>query len=659
MILGVSKKNGEKLFNESMSKILYGLVIGYFKESNERIFQFLKAEIDLSELPYQAELLILFSRLYHKIGINKGAIEIGHRAINLKPGVADFYNCMGVFYEAVGKDEVAEKFYKRAWDLEKDNYMYALNYANIYNFKLSDQSGMFEINELLFRVMPKNSMVFLNAAWGAYRFGFRQKAIELARQATAINMGDVRSIFNRVAYTLPVTYLDADDILNSREMFERELNIAYSEISNYLIVKAKSKYKFEQAGWQSPFFLAYQGMNDKDLMVRYSQTLARALSPDFGQYLTRISRFGISNGKIRLGFCTSHFYKHSIWKIPLCGLYKNINRDKFEIYSFHNGGPVDAVTDEVRHLSDRYIRLEDVNLMAECIIESKLDVLVFPELGMDPRTFILSMMRLAPVQCQMLGHPVTSGSSAVDYVISSDLMEPRNGQEHYSENLVRIPGLGITYDYEYKYVSGEREDFGLSEDDVVFLTPQTIMKYLPQYDFIFPEIALGVPSAKFIFVFRSESNDKKIFLDRLHDAFARVGLRSIDHVLIFDVMSEDDFMRLCNSADIFLNNISWSGHNTILDALNSRTRVISMWGDAMRSNHGAAILKFIGLDRYIAYSISEFIEKCIFYSLSDSDRCDFESDINDRLALLRKTDPVRAIEEFFQTVVFEGRGDHV
>ncbi len=43
------------------------------------------------------------------------------------------------------------------------------------------------------------------------------------------------------------------------------------------------------------------------------------------------------------------------------------------------------------------------------------------------------------------GHPITSGLPTIDYFISSELMEPAQGDNHYSEKLIRLSNLGIAY----------------------------------------------------------------------------------------------------------------------------------------------------------------------------------------------------------------------
>jgi len=69
---------------------------------------------------------------------------------------------------------------------------------------------------------------------------------------------------------------------------------------------------------------------------------------------------------------------------------------------------------------------------------------VFTEVGMDAVTYTLAFSRMAPIQCTTWGHPLTTGSPAIDWFISSELMETAESDGHYTERLARLPNLGPT-----------------------------------------------------------------------------------------------------------------------------------------------------------------------------------------------------------------------
>jgi predicted O-linked N-acetylglucosamine transferase (SPINDLY family) len=122
-------------------------------------------------------------------------------------------------------------------------------------------------------------------------------------------------------------------------------------------------------------------------------------------------------------------------------------------------------------------------------------------MGMDPPTMQMAGLRLAPIQCVAWGHPLTTGLPSIDYFLSSELMEGENPQEHYSEKLILLPNIGVTYPKPYiPPIVKSRSDYSLSDNDVIYLSCQAPFKYLPQYDFILAEIAHRIPQAKFVFL---------------------------------------------------------------------------------------------------------------------------------------------------------------
>jgi len=167
---------------------------------------------------------------------------------------------------------------------------------------------------------------------------------------------------------------------------------------------------------------------------------------------------------------------------------------------------------------------------------------------------------------------------------------------------------------------------------------------------IYPEIAKRIDNAKFVFMASAAQEGRKEFEARLKFTFERRGLDFDRHVTFIPGQGKTGFMQACNMADLFIDNPSWSGHNTVLDALHSRTPVISMRGDAMRKNHGAAILCHLGLDELVAHSKEALIEKCIFWGMSCENRRGFDELIEKRLARFQDRSPLYALMSFFDRV---------
>ncbi|MFM0741029.1 hypothetical protein PQQ51_27620 [Paraburkholderia xenovorans] len=191
-----------------------------------------------------------------------------------------------------------------------------------------------------------------------------------------------------------------------------------------------------------------------------------------------------------------------------------------------------------------------------------------------------------------------------------------------------------------------KAQFGLSESDVVLLSPQSLFKYLPENDDIYAEIALRVNNAKFVFISEDGQKGRKEFVDRLTTVFERRGLEFGRHIIFIPSQGKAGFMQACNMADLFIDNLSWSGHNTVLDALHSRTPVITLRGNAMRKNHGAAILTQIGLGDFVVKTREEFVEKCVSFARSPVYKAMFDGIIEEGLRRLLDRSPVDGLEAF-------------
>ena len=85
----------------------------------------------------------------------------------------------------------------------------------------------------------------------------------------------------------------------------------------------------------------------------------------------------------------------------------------------------DDFTRRIAQSADRFVTLrENGEACIARIAADQLDVLVQPEVGMTPLSYLLAALRVAPVQCAGWGHPVTTGGDGVDAYFTCGAMEP-------------------------------------------------------------------------------------------------------------------------------------------------------------------------------------------------------------------------------------------
>jgi predicted O-linked N-acetylglucosamine transferase (SPINDLY family) len=449
---------------------------------------------------------------------------------------------------------------------------------------------------------------------------------------------------------LPILYDTPDQIVTQRQYFCRGFN----QLLRHLDLTTPQGQAFALCGLASRtnFYLAYQGLNDRGLQAKYGRLIHKIMAANYPQWVQPLPVPPVENGKIRVGYLSANLMAHSAaaWAR---GWIQAHDRARFEVYCYHIGQRVDAVTLEFRALSDRFRHFPaPLEAIAAQVLADQLHVLIFTDIGMDARTSQLAGLRLAPVQCTAWGHPVTSGIPTIDYYLSSDLMEPETASQHYTETLVRLPNIGICYRRPpLPDCQDTRSDFGLRNDAILYLSLQSPYKYLPQHDHVFAEIARRVPNAQFVFLQPGSTRLLERFQQRFQRAFAELDLESSDFCRFLPKLERDRFWRLNLLADVALDAVSWSGGNSTLEAVGYGLPVVAYAGAFMRSRHSAAILQRLGVTDTIAHTEADYIEIAARLGLQSG----WRDSISERLydghhRLYDDRECVVALENFFRTV---------
>ena len=406
--------------------------------------------------------------------------------------------------------------------------------------------------------------------------------------------------------SLPKLYPDLESIHKYREQFRRNLEqlIAATPMNS----EGRQYNALEGAGVFTNFRLQYQGMNDIEIQERYGRFIHDLMKTRYPHWSHPIRIPREPGEKIRIGYLSTFMYGHTVGDLVL-GWIQHHCRDDFDIYCYYTGTQNDPITREI-HSSVAVFRqiTGGLELVANSIATDRLHVLVYPDIGMNPQATLLAALRLAPVQCVFWGHPVTTGLPTMDYFLTSDLMEPADADEHYTERLIRLPNLSICFTPPTLPSNPKsRSEFGLLEDRFVYLSSQSLIKYLPQHDDIYPEIASLVPQAQFAFINDSAHGATAYFKNRLFKAFRRHGLDGARFCHFLPQMSHADFLSLNLCADVLLDTMEWSGGHTTLEGLACDLPVVTLPGGLMRGRHSFAMLKMMDLQDTIAKDQTDYI----------------------------------------------------
>jgi protein O-GlcNAc transferase len=274
---------------------------------------------------------------------------------------------------------------------------------------------------------------------------------------------------------------------------------------------------------------------------------------------------------------------------------------------------------------------------------------------MDPMTARLAALRLAPIQCTSWGHPDTSGLPTVDYYLSSDLMEPPDADEHYTEKLIRLPNLSIYYTpMDLPIADMNREAFGLRPKSILYHCCQTLFKYLPQYDEVFPRIAQQIGNCQFLFISNPNSSVTKQFRLRIEQAFSIFNLNFKDYIVFLPRLDPILYNTLTNICDVYLDSIGWTGCNSTFEAIAYNLPIVTIPGNFMRGRHSPAILTMMGLTETIAETLDDYIDLAVKLGKNS----DWRKRISEKIAtkkhlVYRDEKCITALEDFLEKAVKE------
>lgn len=432
-------------------------------------------------------------------------------------------------------------------------------------------------------------------------------AITRFEQAVRLDSGDVEATVN-YALALPILYQSMEEVEAYRTRFSQGLStLCEAFLPPRVISQEVAERLADTLSRRSNFYLQYQGGVDLQLQQQYGQLLDLAVSSTLRPFSARPVR---GRSRVRVGFISSLFRDHTVGKL-LLGLMEGLDRNRFEVYTYYLGYEKQALTRRYEAASQVFRHLPArLPTLVEQLRGDQLDVMIYAEIAMTPVLSSVAAARVAPQQGLFWGHPVTSGLSSMDFAITAAGMEPEDGASHYSEALVSLAGVGIRYARPALPPRlRTRSDFGLNTTDVVYLSCQSLYKYLPCYDHLFAEIALRVPNARFVFLEHPRAAQiTRQFQQRLVRAFQNVRLDSARFCRFLPHLKQDDYFALNQLSDVFLDTPGWSGGNTTLEALATDLPVVTWPGSVMRSRHAYAMLKGMGLHECIADSESRYIE---------------------------------------------------
>jgi predicted O-linked N-acetylglucosamine transferase (SPINDLY family) len=572
------------------------------------------------------------------------ALKSFDRAMALRPNYAKAHCNRGAVLEALGRSAEAMAEFDRALAILPNFPEAMLNRCGSLRALKRFDEMLKSLNALL-AAHPDYAEAHNMRGMLLADFNQPIEALKSYERAVALKPDYSKARWASCMAALPILYADEAEVETRRADYARRLRALCADYEAGRIPGDMTR----GLGMAQPFFLAYQGRNDRDLQSLFGTLATRIMADRHGPAV--LTPPPAPGEPVRVGIVSGYFWQHSVWKVGVRGWVTELDPKRFQVFCYNTSYKQDAETEVAKAHAHRYEQgPHPVEEWRKIIQADRPHVLIYPEIGMNHEASELAALRLAPVQCSYIGHPQTSGMPTIDCFLSGELIEPPDGAQHYSEKLVTLPNIAFHYEpLKLDTVIVNRQELGLRPSATAYWCAQSLFKYLPQYDDVFPRIARDAGDCQFVFIRHLGHGVTDLFQQRLDRAFSALGLKADDHCVMLEPMSMSRFAAASAQCDVMLDSIGWSGGNTTLEALAQDLPVVTFQGELMRGRVSAGMLRMMGMPETIAETIDGYVSLAARVARDPAWRTELRSQVvRDRQRLYRDRTCIVALEEFLE-----------
>ncbi|PIQ25385.1 hypothetical protein COW36_15665 [bacterium (Candidatus Blackallbacteria) CG17_big_fil_post_rev_8_21_14_2_50_48_46] len=572
--------------------------------------------------PETAQYYHQFSSVLFQLKQFPQALSMGQKALELEPQAAEsWWNQAQILLEL--KDNKKALFaLKKALDLapEFSELLIPLAQEHLDRFNDDQATLLLELNA---ETISANTHLSAEAkAFAHYGAGLAtqrgnapEKAIGHFQRAQKTHP---QNLLYPLAETLclPVVYADTQSLSDWRQRIETEL----PKCLNRLLENA-GLYQLPQPLQQIPllFHLAYQGYDDRQIHTLVGDFWQNRFEQDGLLLQAKLSEK--PHFPLRIGFVSSFFFAHAVSHIYAPLIQFCAQDPELEIFCFSLSPQADSMTELLRAKVQQFVSLagQDHLSQAQRIAEANLDILVYTDIGMESSSYLLGLQRLAPVQCVLGGHPVTTGLPQMDWAMSTHSSEPENAQHYYRERLF-LRSSQAPQNYKPPELSlplPTKQELGFSEKNHLYLCPMTLYKVHPEFDLALTEILEQDPLAELYFFKYHENNLHQHLLKRFEKS---LGQKALQRVHFLPWLSRSEFTQVLAASEVCLDPFHFSAGNTTYLCMHTGTPLITWPSGLRRGRIAAAILERAGLQECIVPNKADFGKQAVDIACSNEKR---------------------------------------
>ena len=367
-----------------------------------------------------------------------------------------------------------------------------------------------------------------------------------------------------------------------------------------------------------------------------------------------ISKIGYRNNKPVMVVLLEHFHSaHSIYRTHSTSMIAA--KEHFYLIGLGN----EAVDEVGRAVFDEFYQLSGDSIFEKLIItkniceENGAAVFYMPSIGMDLLPIFASNTRLAPIQAIALGHPATTYSDFIEYVIVED--DYVGSESCFSEKLIRLPKNALPYvpsalapiNVEYRL----RENPEVVNIGIAATTMKLNPYFLEALKVIRDNVNVKV---HFHFTLGQSMGITHPYVERFIKSYLGDSATAYPHT------PYQQYLKILHNCDMMLNPFPFGNTNGIIDMVTLGLVGVCKTGDEVHEHIDEGLFKRLGLPEWlIANTVDEYVERAIRLIENHQERLELRHHIikNNGLNTLFTGDPA-PMGNIFLTKLIEWAKDH-
>ena len=560
-------------------------------------------------------------RTQHELGKLKEAQQSYREALRLDPKQAEVYGNLGGVLKDRGHLSEAVEAYRQALDINGSLTEVWRSLANAL-ISLERHDEAIECLRSWGQLEPKNGEAHRALGAVLYQAGKLDETIQCYREVVRLEPDSAQA------------HLVLGDALRDRDLFNQAA-IGYREA-------LRIKPKYPEAMNNLGFALMMQGRVEEALTcyrellkIKPSFSLAQSNLALFSNYDPASTPASVTgeyrrwakrhargakrlrphtndskpDRRLRVGYITPAFRHHPVGYFFDAFLGEH-NAKNVEVFCYDDVSKPDDMTQRLRSYTSNWQVVKGLSdkRVEQMIRDDKIDILIYAANHTAGHRLKMAAHKPAPIQVSWLeGPPVTTGISAMDYVISDRYQSPPGDDQHFVESVYHMPDGYVCY-RPLEFSPEVNALPALERGHVTFGCFNALCKVNPQVVELWSKLLRRVPSARLML--KTWALKEQSTCDRYNRMFEQHGIDP-ERVDLCPASPRHELLAHYNQIDMTLDPFPYSGGVTTLESLWMGVPVVTLNPDDFAVRHSVSHLSNVGLTKFIAPTKEAYIDTAV------------------------------------------------